>query len=291
MISGPYNIAQKIISDSKFKGIIPEVVIQKSDIEVPTFEKMINDSAKLKYLDGLLYKLKRGGHRVLIFCQMTRMMNILEEYLSRMHYSYFRLDGNSNISERNQMVQEFQENDNIFAFILSTRAGGLGVTLTAADTVIFYDNDWNPTMDAQATDRAHRIGQSKDVSVYRLITKKTVEERIVRRALQKQTVQQTVYAGEALKADVFKPQEVLDLLFDEGELDLNTTSKFISRGAKKKVPVNGNTRRIAKDKNGIDNELGDGDEDGGMDIEGEADDDDLEMDFNDEDDKDSDNDE
>ena len=167
MISGPYNIAQKIISDSKFKGIIPEVVIQKSDIEVPTFEKMINDSAKLKYLDGLLYKLKRGGHRVLIFCQMTRMMNILEEYLSRMHYSYFRLDGNSNISERNQMVQEFQENDNIFAFILSTRAGGLGVTLTAADTVIFYDNDWNPTMDAQATDRAHRIGQSKDVSVYR----------------------------------------------------------------------------------------------------------------------------
>ncbi len=86
------------------------------------------------------------------------------------------------------MVEDFQKNPTIFAFLLSTRAGGLGVNLTAADTVIFYDNDWNPTIDAQAQDRAHRIGQTKPVSVYRLITKGTVEEKIVKRAKQKQTV-------------------------------------------------------------------------------------------------------
>jgi DNA helicase INO80 len=80
------------------------------------------------------------------------------------------------------MVQEFQSNPNVFVFILSTRAGGLGITLTAADTVIFYDNDWNPTMDSQAADRAHRIGQNKTVHVYRLVTRNTVEERILRRA-------------------------------------------------------------------------------------------------------------
>jgi DNA helicase INO80 len=80
------------------------------------------------------------------------------------------------------MVQEFQLNPNVFVFILSTRAGGLGITLTAADTVIFYDNDWNPTMDSQAADRAHRIGQNKTVHVYRLVTRNTVEERILRRA-------------------------------------------------------------------------------------------------------------
>lgn len=92
--------------------------------------------------------------------------------------------------------------------MLSTRAGGLGITLTAANTVIFYDNDWNPTMDAQATDRAHRIGQSRDVYVYRMITKGTIEERILKRAQQKQTVQSTVYEGAASKADMFKPQDV-----------------------------------------------------------------------------------
>lgn len=136
-------------------------------IEIPTFESMISDSAKLRYLDRLLADLKRGGHRVLIFCQMTKMMNLLEEYMTKRSHRFFRLDGNTLIGDRNHMVNEFQSNKDIFAFILSTRAGGLGITLTAADTVIFYDNDWNPTMDAQATDRAHRIGQMNDVSVYR----------------------------------------------------------------------------------------------------------------------------
>ena len=112
------------------------------------------------------------------------------------------------------MVEEFQSNDNIFVFILSTRAGGLGINLIAADTVIFYDNDWNPTMDSQATDRAHRIGQTKKVHVYRLVTKSSVEERILRRAKQKQNVQSTVY-GANLKADSFSARDVVDMIVDD----------------------------------------------------------------------------
>lgn len=113
------------------------------------------------------------------------MLDILEDYLSWKKFTFFRMDGSTSIPDRKYMVEEYQKNDRVFAFLLSTRAGGLGVNLIAADTVVFYDNDWNPTMDAQATDRAHRIGQTKTVSVYRLITKGTVEEKILKRAKQK----------------------------------------------------------------------------------------------------------
>ena len=143
------------------------------------------------------------------------------------------MDGSTNISDRRDLIDEFQNNTNIFVFILSTRAGGLGVNLTAADTVIFYDIDWNPTMEAQATDRVHRIGQQKPVGVYRLITSGTVEERILKRAKEKQTVQSTVYAGGAFKADIFKPSEVMELIFDDKEFkNVSHTKKFIG-GAKR----------------------------------------------------------
>lgn len=114
------------------------------------------------------------------------------------------------------MVEEYQTNPSIFAFILSTRAGGLGINLIAADTVIFYDNDWNPTMDSQATDRAHRIGQRKTVHVYRLVTKNTVEERILLRARQKESVQSTVY-GANLKADTFSARDAVEMIYDDIE--------------------------------------------------------------------------
>ena len=100
--------------------------------------------------------------------------------MSKRKYTYFRMDGSTQIADRRDMINEFQTNPKIFAFLLSTRAGGLGVNLTGADTVIFYDIDWNPTMDARATDRVHRIGQTKEVSVYRLITANTIEERVVK---------------------------------------------------------------------------------------------------------------
>ncbi len=146
------------------------------------------------------------------------MIDILEEYMSRRRFTYFRMDGSTDIADRRDMVNEFQNSNSTFTFLLSTRAGGLGVNLTAADTVIFYDNDWNPTMDAQATDRAHRIGQTKPVTVYRLITKNSVEERILKRAQQKQNVQATVYSGGAFKADIFKQSEIFELLYSEEEV-------------------------------------------------------------------------
>lgn len=212
--------------------------VMASNVDLPTVEKLLHDSAKLKALDNLLVDLYSAGHRILIFCQMTRMLDILEDYLYFRNFSFLRMDGSTNISDRRDMIEEFQKNEEIFAFILSTRAGGLGVNLTAADTVIFYDIDWNPTMDAQATDRVHRIGQSKPVEVYRLICSNTVEERILKRAKQKQTVQSTVYAGGAFKGDIFKPSEVMELLLDEKEYDsVQQTQKFMGtakRGKKKK---------------------------------------------------------
>jgi len=149
---------------------------------------LILDAGKLKELDRLLPKLKAEGHRVLIYCQMTKMIDIMEDYMHYRGYQYLRLDGSSKISDRRDMVQDFQTRDDIFIFILSTRAGGLGINLTSADTVIFYECDWNPTMDQQAMDRAHRLGQTKQVTVYRMITKGTIEERILLRAKQKHEV-------------------------------------------------------------------------------------------------------
>lgn len=198
-----------------------------SKIQVPDFRRLINDCGKMSALDSLLKKLFAEKHRCLIFCQMTKMMDIIEEYLSWMQYSYFRMDGSTQINDRRDMVDEYQSNENIFCFLLSTRAGGLGITLTGADTVIFYDSDWNPTIDAQATDRAHRIGQTKEVSVYRLITKHTIEENIVKRAKQKENVQSTVYAGGALRADTLKPSEFVGFLVDEENEEENEPGAFI----------------------------------------------------------------
>ena len=168
------------------------------------------------------------------------------------------MDGSTQIADRRDMINEFQTNPKIFAFLLSTRAGGLGVNLTGADTVIFYDNDWNPTMDAQATDRAHRIGQTKEVSVYRLITANTIEERVVKRARQKQNVQATVYSGGAFKADIFKQNDIVELLYSEEEmkkmeqdkkkllLELNNNETIRNDGEKNII---GNINNIGKNGN------------------------------------------
>lgn len=175
-------------------------------MNVPEGKRLIYDSTKLARLDALLQELKAGDHRVLIYFQMTKMMDLMEEYLVFRQYKYLRLDGSSKIEDRRDMVIdwqtrwverfknhlaaniEFLTSPDIFIFLLSTRAGGLGINLTAADTVIFYDHDWNPSNDAQAMDRAHRLGQTRQVTVYRLITRGTIDERIVQLARVKKDV-------------------------------------------------------------------------------------------------------
>uniref|UniRef100_H3AJK7 Chromatin-remodeling ATPase INO80 n=1 Tax=Latimeria chalumnae TaxID=7897 RepID=H3AJK7_LATCH len=182
-------------------------------------DTLITDSGKLYALDALLTRLKSQGHRVLIYSQMTRMIDLLEEYMVYRQHTYMRLDGSSKISERRDMVADFQSRNDIFVFLLSTRAGGLGINLTAADTVIFYDSDWNPTVDQQAMDRAHRLGQTKQVTVYRLICKGTIEERILQRAKEKSEIQRMVISGGNFKPDTLKPKEVVSLLLDDEELE------------------------------------------------------------------------
>ena len=180
--------------------LLPEPISQKgryTHIEVPSMHRFVTDSGKLAKLDELLRELKAGGHRVLLYFQMTRMIDLMEEYLTYRNYKYCRLDGSTKLEDRRDTVADFQQRPEIFVFLLSTRAGGLGINLTAADTVIFYDSDWNPTIDSQAMDRAHRLGQTRQVTVYRLITRNTIEERIRKRALQKEEVQRVVITGGA----------------------------------------------------------------------------------------------
>ncbi|CAK7342664.1 unnamed protein product [Dovyalis caffra] len=181
--------------------------------------KLLTDSGKLQTLDILLKRLRAENHRVLLFAQMTKMLNILEDYMNYRKYRYLRLDGSSTIMDRRDMVRDFQLRNDIFVFLLSTRAGGLGINLTAADTVIFYESDWNPTLDLQAMDRAHRLGQTKDVTVYRLICKETVEEKILQRASQKNTVQQLVMTGGHVQDDLLAPEDVVSLLLDDSQLE------------------------------------------------------------------------
>ncbi|ALC46989.1 Ino80, partial [Drosophila busckii] len=191
-----------------------------SSIIVPDKETLITDAGKLFVLDTLLTRLKAEGHRVLIYSQMTKMIDLLEEYMWHRKHRYMRLDGSSKISARRDMVADFQSRADIFVFLLSTRAGGLGINLTAADTVIFYDSDWNPTVDQQAMDRAHRLGQTKQVTVYRLICKGTIEERILERAREKSEIQRMVISGGNFKPDTLKPKEVVSLLLDDEEIEM-----------------------------------------------------------------------
>ncbi|KAK8801168.1 hypothetical protein WA158_001938 [Blastocystis sp. Blastoise] len=144
------------------------------------------NSGKMILLNKLLERLKEQGSRVLIFCQMTRMLDILEDFLRLKSYEYCRIDGQTKGEDRESQMDVFnKEGSTKFVFLLSTRAGGLGINLHTADVVILYDSDWNPQADLQAQDRAHRIGQKKVVRVFRFITENTVEEKIIERAERK----------------------------------------------------------------------------------------------------------
>lgn len=197
-----------------------------STIMIPSMNRFVSDSGKLARLDTLLADLKQNGHRVLIYFQMTKMMDLMEEYLAYRQYKYVRLDGSSKLGDRRDLVNDWQTRPDLFVFLLSTRAGGLGINLTAADTVIFYDSDWNPTIDSQAMDRAHRLGQTRQVTVYRLLVKGTIEERMRDRAKQKEHVQQVVMEGRGKQADFQKSgREVAYWLLDEDDDEVNKAIK------------------------------------------------------------------
>ncbi len=152
----------------------------------PLGEHLVENCGKMVLLDKLLRRLKERGHRVLLFTQMTRILDIMEDYMVMRRFPYCRIDGNTSYELREDYIDAFNApNSEKFIFLLSTRAGGLGINLQTADVVILYDSDWNPQADLQAQDRAHRIGQKREVQVFRFVTEHTVEEKIVERAQQK----------------------------------------------------------------------------------------------------------
>ena len=189
-------------------------LVSRFQIHMPDTRLIQYDCGKLQVLSSLLRKLHLGGHRALIFTQMTRMLDVLESFLNYHGYVYMRLDGATKVETRQALMERFNNNSKYFIFILSTRSGGVGINLTGADTVIFYDSDWNPTMDAQAQDRCHRIGQTRDVHIYRLISERTVEENILKKANQKRLLGDLAIEGGNFTTAFFKKQTIHDL-FEE----------------------------------------------------------------------------
>lgn len=177
-------------------------------------DHLIEASGKLHLLDKLLAFLYSKGHRVLLFSQMTQMLDILQDYMDYRGYSYERVDGSVRGEERHLAIKNFGQQP-IFIFLLSTRAGGVGMNLTAADTVIFVDSDFNPQNDLQAAARAHRIGQNKSVKVIRLIGRDTVEEIICRKAASKLQLTNTIIEGGRFTLGAQRPAAEADLQLSE----------------------------------------------------------------------------
>ncbi|KAK8083205.1 hypothetical protein PG996_001986 [Apiospora saccharicola] len=158
-----------------------------------TDEHLVFNAGKMAIMDKLLGRLRKQGSRVLIFSQMSRLLDILEDYCVFREFKYCRIDGGTAHEDRIAAIDEYNKPDSEkFIFLLTTRAGGLGINLTSADIVILYDSDWNPQADLQAMDRAHRIGQTKQVVVYRFVTEDAIEEKVLERAAQKLRLDQLV---------------------------------------------------------------------------------------------------
>jgi SWI/SNF-related matrix-associated actin-dependent regulator of chromatin subfamily A member 5 len=156
-------------------------------------EHIVFNSGKMVILDKLLKRMKAQGSRILIFSQMSRVLDILEDYCVMREYKYCRIDGSTAHEDRISAIDDYnREGSEKFIFLLTTRAGGLGINLTSADVVVLYDSDWNPQADLQAMDRAHRIGQTKQVYVYRFVTENAIEEKVLERAAQKLRLDQLV---------------------------------------------------------------------------------------------------
>ena len=183
------NIMMELKKASNHPFLFPnaeERILAGSESREDQLKALITSSGKMMLLDQLLTKLKKDNHRVLIFSQMVKMLDLLGDYLQLRGHQFQRLDGTIAAGPRRMAIDHFNAPDSQdFCFLLSTRAGGLGINLMTADTVILFDSDWNPQADLQAMARAHRIGQKNPVSIYRLVSKDTVEEEVLERARNK----------------------------------------------------------------------------------------------------------
>lgn len=202
-------------------------------------------SGKLRALEHLLSNLKKNGHKVLIFSQMTEVLSILEDFLLNKGWGYCRLDGSTHLEDRQVGIDSFNKdpasNDKLFVYLLSTRAGGLGINLTAADTCILFDSDWNPHADSQAQDRCHRIGQKKPVVVYRMLTRGSVEIDMMEKQISKRKLERlTIHGGD------FKQGGMRGI---GGELTLSRLRELLEDDVR-------NLNRMTNNKAGVGSEIG-----------------------------------
>lgn len=235
-------IAKRLAEEPRYKDTVERYIIDDlacmSDFEINTMTKeypslsglgipsnLILESGKFEFLDKKLAELKQGGHRVLIFSQYVIMLNVMEEYMRLRNHTYLRLDGSTAVTIRQQLIDQFSNDPSIFIFLLSTRAGGLGINLTAADTVIIHDIDFNPYNDKQAEDRCHRMGQSKPVTVYRLVSKGTIEEGMLAMAQEKLKLEKELTSDDFENPDI---KSVVTLLSSALGIDSAKATNLVS---------------------------------------------------------------
>ncbi|KAK4503874.1 hypothetical protein PRZ48_004789 [Zasmidium cellare] len=211
----------------------------RASIAFPDKRLLIYDSGKLQQLVHLLRNLQSRGSRSLIFTQMTGTLNVLEQFLNLLNLPYLRLDGSTPVERRQLYSAEFNRPDSKYqCMILSSRAGGVGLNLTGASSVIFYDLDWNPQMDRQCMDRAHRIGQVRDVEVYKMVSEKTVEENILRRANQKSLLDQTVIQEGQFTTEYQHPKKEDEEEVEKGDDEVGAAiERFLGGEEKSKAKV------------------------------------------------------
>ncbi|KAJ3298145.1 hypothetical protein HK104_011138 [Borealophlyctis nickersoniae] len=196
----------------------PDLVRRKLAEHHPNYG-LPDASGKMKVVQGLLTMWKSQGHKVLLFCQTRQMQDILEKFVRNEGYRYRRMDGATPIKNRIAMVDEFNENANLFLFLLTTKVGGLGINLTSANRIIIYDPDWNPSTDSQAQERAWRVGQKRPVTIYRLMTAGTIEEKIFHRQIFKTFLTNKILKDPRQRR-FFKSNDLRDLFtFDDGSDD------------------------------------------------------------------------
>ncbi|ORX94212.1 SNF2 family N-terminal domain-domain-containing protein [Clohesyomyces aquaticus] len=233
-----------------------------------TDEHLVTNAAKMVMLDKLLKRMKNQGSRVLIFSQMSRVLDILEDYSVFRGYQYSRIDGSTAHEDRIAAIDEYnKENSEKFLFLLTTRAGGLGINLTSADIVVLFDSDWNPQADLQAMDRAHRIGQKKQVIVFRFITENAIEEKVLERAAQKLRLDQLVIqqgrAQQPVKnaaskdelltmiqhgaEKVFQSQGGLGVASGDGEMTDDDIDIILRRGEERTAELNAKYEKLGLD--------------------------------------------
>ena len=210
------------------------------------------DCGKLQRLDKLLRDLKAGGHRALIFTQMTKMLDILEQFLNIHGHRYLRLDGTTKVESRQMLTERFNSDPRILAFILSSRSGGLGINLTGADTVIFYDLDWNPAMDKQCQDRCHRIGQTRDVHIYRFVSEYTIESNILRKANQKRMLDDVIIQEGEFTTDYFTKLDVQGMAESDERDGHDEASAAMDRVLGNRVGGSTRVFEAAEDKEDLD---------------------------------------